>query len=156
MDEEKSIEQINIERMERLQAAERKEYEGLAADRNLFDVEELLNAGTIPRKLELPELGEDSFHVYYCPLNAKDRLTVLRIVNVKPEIQRDLQNRKMLYLMLHKADERWTEEKVDGLPATWVDAILIKIGREQNRFLQRLVRGGLAGLGQTPRLSKEP
>ncbi len=143
--------EINRETMASFMALEEKEHIELAEARNLFDVDEVLRDALKPRKLLLPELGEDSFHVFYCPLNSIDRVNVMRIEDKNLDVQVDLRNRKAIHIMLSKADERCTEEVVSHMPAVWIDVILTKISAEQRSFLSPLVRSVLSGLGPTSR-----
>lgn len=146
MSEEKTLAEINRERMEMLDRAAEKEYVDLAEARKLFDVNELFDNAIKPRKLLLPELGDDSCHIYWCPLNSVDRVAVLRITDDNPEVQTDLRNRHAIYLMLSKADPQCTKELIQRMPAYWLDVILTKIGVEQNSFLSPLVKSVLSGL----------
>lgn len=146
MSKEKTLDEINRERIAMLDRAEDVEYMELAEARSLFDVDEVLNNALKTRKLLLPELGVDSCHVAWCPLNSVDRVAVLRIVDDNPDVQVDLRNRKAVYLMLSKADDNVTEEMVQRMPANWVDIIITKIAAEQNSFLSPLVRNVLSGL----------
>lgn len=149
--QEKTLEEINLERDARLQKAADSEYVELAEARHLFDVDEILSDALKPRKLLLPELGADSFHVFYCPLNSVDRVNVMKIEDKNFDVQIDLRNRKALHIMLSKADERCTEAVVRRMPAAWIDVILTKISAEQRSFLSPLVRSVLSGLGPTSR-----
>ena len=160
LEKPKSLEDQNIETRERLMAAAEKdaraEYRDLAEARNLFDVDEVLTDGLKARKLLLPELGEDSFHVFYCPLNSVDRVQIMRIEDKNSDVQIDLRNRKAVQIMLGKADDRCTEEFVRRMPAYWIDVILTKVSGEQRSFLSPLVRNVLAGLSPTSRLRRNP
>ena len=156
MSNEKTLDEINRERIELLDRAEDKEFMELAESRGLFDVDEVLSDATKPRKLLLTELGDDSFHVYWCPLNSVDRVTVLRITDENPDVQVDLRNRKAVYLMLNKADNRCTEQLVQRMPAYWVDVIITKIAAEQNSFLSPLVRSVLSGLKPASTRRRKP
>jgi len=148
---EKTLEEINIERIALLEGAA---YRDLAEARNLFDVDEVLTDGLKARKLLLPELGEDSFHVFYCPLNSVDRVQIMRIEDKNSDVQIDLRNRKAVQIMLGKADDRCTEEFVRRMPAYWIDVILTKVSGEQRSFLSPLVRNVLLGLSRTSRLRR--
>jgi len=160
LEKPKSLGDQNIETRERLMAAAEKdaraEYRDLAEARNLFDVDEVLTDGLKARKLLLPELGEDSFHVFYCPLNSVDRVQIMRIEDKNSDVQIDLRNRKAVQIMLGKADDRCTEEFVRRMPAYWIDVILTKVSGEQRSFLSPLVRNVLAGLSPTSRLRRNP
>jgi len=141
----------NIARLEQLKSAEGEARQEIAERSNLFDIDELLNNDRVQRKLVFEDLG---FHVYWCPLNAAERAEIFRIKDSDEEIQRDLRNRKALFIMLHKAEERWTEEQIDSLQAAWVDAILIEIGRETSSFLRPRVITALGGLRPASRRKK--
>lgn len=160
LEKPKSLGDQNIETRERLMAAAEKdaraEYRDLAEARNLFDVDEVLTDGLKARKLLLPELGEDSFHVFYCPLNSVDRVQIMRIEDKNSDVQIDLRNRKAVQIMLGKADDRCTEEFVRRMPAYWIDVILTKVSGEQRSFLSPLVRNVLLGLSRTSRLRRNP
>ena len=110
--------------------------------RNLFDIDELL----AKQRIDVPTLG---FYVEYVPLTAADRTEVFRVKDQDPDVQRDLQNRKELYLMLKKANPNLMEQQIHNLPAVYVDAMLVEIRREQNRFLLPLVKHALTGSGIT-------
>ena len=146
MSKEKTLAEINRERIAMLDRAEDQEHMELAEARSLFDVDEVLSDATKPRKLLLTELGDNSFHVYWCPLNSVDRISVLRITDDNAEVQTDLRNRHAVYLMLNKAEPKCTEQLVKQMPAHWIDLILTKIAAEQNSFLSPLVRSVLSGL----------
>ena len=152
----KTLAETNRERIAMLDRAVEKEYMDLAEARNLFDVDDIFDNATKPRKLLLPELGDDSFHVYWCPLNSVDRVALLRIVDENSEVQTDLRNRQAIYLMLSKADPRCTEQLIQRMPAYWIDVILTKIGVEQNSFLSPLVKTVLSGLKTTSRPKRKP
>jgi len=148
---EKTLEEINIERIARLEGAA---YKDLAEARNLFDVDEILVDALKPRKMLLHELGDDSFHVYWCPLNSVDRVEIARIEDKNIDVRTNLINRKAVYIMLSKADDRCTEEIVKRMPAHWIDVMMTKIAAEQRSFLSPLVRNVLAGLSPTSRLRR--
>ena len=135
---------------------EEAEFRDLAEARNLFDVDEILSDALKPRKLLLPELGDESFHVYWCPLNSVDRVEIMRIEDKNSDVQIDLRNRKAIHIMLSKADRRCTEEVVRRMPAYWIDAILTKVSAEQRSFLSPLVRSVLTGLSPTSRRRRKP
>lgn len=146
---EKTLAQENLERDARLQGAVDREFREIAEARNLFDVNEILDDALKPRKLLIPELGDKSFHVFYCPLNSVDRVKLLRIEDDNDEVRLDLINRQSVYIMMSKADPRCTEDLVRRMPAHWIDLILTKILTEQTSFLPHLVKNVLAGLDQT-------
>ena len=145
------------ERLEGMDDKKREEeHLALAEARNLFDVDDLLDNATKPRKLLLPELGDESFHVFWCPLNSVDRVDIMRIEDKNNDVKTDLRNRKAVYVMLSKADSRCTEDMVRRMPAYWIDAILTKISAEQRSFLSPLVRNVLSGLRPTSRPRRSP
>lgn len=139
LEKPKSLGDQNIETRERLMAASEKDardtYRDLAEARNLFDVDEILVDALKPKKMMLSELGDNSFHVFWCPLNSVDRVKILRIEDENAAVRIDLINRMSVYIMLSKADDRFTEEIVQRMPAHWIDLILTKIVAEQGSFL---------------------
>jgi len=145
---EKTLEELNLERIALLEGAA---YKDLAEARNLFDVDEVLVDALKPRKLLLPELGDDSFHVYWCPLNSVDRVEIARIEDKNIDVRANLINRKAVYMMLSKADKRCTEDIVQRMPAHWIDVIMTRVAAEQRSFLSPLVRSVLDGLRPTSR-----
>lgn len=131
-------------------------YKDLAATRNLFDVDEILTDALKPRKMMLPELGDDSFHVYWCPLNSADRVELSRIEDKSLEVRANLINRKAVYIMLNRADNRCTEDTVARMPAHWIDMIMLKVAGEQRSFLSPLLKSVLDGFDQIPELNGRP
>ena len=148
---EKTQEEINREREAQLQRAVDADYMSLAENRNLFDVDEILSDALKPRKLLLSELGDESFHVFWCPLTSVDRVEIMRIEDKNVDVQIDLRNRRAIYIMLSKADSRCTEDMIRQMPAYWIDMILTKVSAEQRSFLSPLVRSVLSGLMPTSR-----
>lgn len=129
-----------------------KEQRERAEARNLIDADELINYANTPKKLVLPTIGG---YINYCPLRIEDRAQVMKIKDSDPDVQLDKRNRHIVYLMLNRADDRWTEEKAYNLPAAWVDAILIEYtNEEQDRFLQPIYRRRLDGLERTRKRRK--
>lgn len=125
----------------------------LAESRNLFDYAELVNSASIPRKVVLDDFG---FYIEYCPLTSEERNKVFAIRHHEPLVQLDMRNRKALAMMMQKAmpDKQDIEAKVDQLPATWIDAIMIKIAKEENAFLPQLMNDALRGLNKIPKPRK--
>ena len=121
-----------------------------AESRNLFDYDDLLNSASIPIKIAFPEL---EFFVLYCPLTSGERNECKKIKHVDRAIQVDMQNRKYVSLMLQKANPEVPNmaAKVDKFPATWVDAIIMKIGEKDNRFLLPLLNNAVRGLDKIRR-----
>ncbi len=156
MEKPKGLKEQNIETLERLKGAADAEHIAIAEARNLFDVDEILSDALKPRRLLLPELGDDSFHVYYCPLNSVDRVEIMRIEDKNIDVQIDLRNRKAIHIMLSRADDRCTEEIVRRMPAYWIDMILTKVSVEQRSFLSPLVKSVLLGLSPTSKPKKRP
>lgn len=116
----------------------------LAKDRNLADAPEMINYANIKKKLELPSLG---YHVEYCPLRIEDEVEIDQIKDDNPEVQQDLRNRKKAYLILSRADSRWTDQVVKELAAVIIDAILMEYDTaEDTRFLLPIIRRRSAGL----------
>ena len=117
----------------------------LAKVRNLADAEVVLNYANIVKRLELPSLG---FFVEYCPLRIKDRIAINEISHESEEILNDMRNRKTLFLILNRAKpELWTEERINDLPAMFVDAILMEYGQvEDDSFLLPIIARKLDGL----------
>ena len=146
----------NVETREKLLALAdedvEKEQRELAEARNLLDADELINYANTPKKLVLPSIGG---FITYCPLRIEDRSEVMKIKDSDPDVQLDKRNRHIVYMMLKRADERWTEEKAYNLPAAWIDAILIEYTKEeQDRFLLPIYRRRLNGSGRTPKPRK--
>jgi len=136
----------NVERRQQLEAAERKELEDLAKARNLADAKEMLNYANIKKKLVLTSLG---YYVEYCPLRIEDRIKISELTDPSTEIQRDMRNRKMAYLVLSRADDRWTEEVVAELPAIFIDAMLMAYDEaEDSRFLLPILERRSSGLSR--------
>jgi hypothetical protein len=155
-EEQPNLDETNEERLKRLEKlAEEKEWEekvAKAESQNLIDVEELVNYAVTKKKLVLPSIGG---YVMYCPLRIEDRAEIMKIKDSDPDVQLDKRNRHTVYLMLKRADERWTQELAYNLPAAWVDAILIEYGKEeQDRFLLPVLRRRLDGLRETRRRRK--
>lgn len=148
----------NVSRLAQLEGAEQKQktdkIKRLAEARNLADVEELLDYANVVKRLELPTLTDDegqSYYVEYCPLRICDLVQIRAVDHEDEDIRRDLQNREMVYYLLNRADpETWTREKVENLPASWINTILIEYGmQEEDRFLLSAMRRKADGLRQT-------
>jgi len=125
---------------------EREQREAAEA-RSLIDADEMVNYAKTPRKLVLPSIGG---YVMYCPLRIEDRAEIMKIKDNDPDVQLDKRNRHTVYVMLKRADDRWTQEKAYDLPAAWIDAILIEYAAEEHdRFLRPIYQRRLAGLART-------
>lgn len=149
--EQPNLDEANEERLKRLEKLaedkEEKEQWDRAEAQNLLDADELINYAVTKKKLVLPTIGG---YVMYCPLRIEDRAEIMKIKDGDPDVQLDKRNRHTAYMMLKRADDRWTQEKAYNLPASWVDAILIEYGKEeQDRFLLPILRRRLDGLRQT-------
>ena len=118
----------------------------MAKSRNLADIDELINYASIKKKLFMESMG---FYVEYCPLRTEDRIEINSINDDNADIQRDKRNRRAIYLLLNRADDRYTEEKVNGLAATYIDAIMLEYDmQEDTRFLQPILKKRSDGLRQ--------
>lgn len=118
-----------------------------ARDRNLADAEELFTHALIKKKLELPSVGA---YVEYMPLRTQDRLEINSIIDPNPDIQRTKRNRRKVYLLLSRADERYTEDAIENLPVSIIDAILLEYEMvEDSRFLLPILTRRRDGLRQT-------
>jgi hypothetical protein len=117
----------------------------LAKTRNLADADVLLNYANIVKHLEIPTLG---VFVKYTPLRIQDRIEINSIKHKDEEIRNDLRNRRTLFLLVYRANkEFWTQEKVNELPAMFIDAILMEYGQvEDDRFLLPIITRKLSGL----------
>ena len=117
----------------------------LAKTRNLADADVLLNYANIVKHLEIPTLG---VFVEYTPLRIQDRIEINSIKHKDEEIRNDLRNRRTLFLLVYRANkEFWTQEKVNELPAMFIDAILMEYGQvEDDRFLLPIITRKLSGL----------
>ena len=124
-----------------------REQREIAEARSLIDADEMVNYAKTPRKLVLPSIGG---YVMYCPLRIEDRAEIMKIKDNDPDVQLDKRNRHTVYVMLKRADDRWTQEKVYNLPAAWIDVILIEYAAEEHdRFLQPVYQRRRAGLART-------
>ena len=124
-----------------------REQREIAEARSLIDADEMVNYAKTPRKLVLPSIGG---YVMYCPLRIEDRAEIMKIKDNDPDVQLDKRNRHTVYVMLKRADNRWTQEKAYDLPAAWIDAILIEYAAEEHdRFLQPVYQRRRAGLART-------
>ena len=122
----------------------------LAKNRNLADAEELFTHAIQKQRLELPSIGA---YVEYMPLRAMDRIEVNSIVDPNPDVQRDKRNRRKVFLLLNRADERYTEVAIENMSATTVDAILLEYEMEEDSpFLLPILLRRNAGLTRTSRL----
>lgn len=120
-----------------------------AKARNLADAVELFSYAIQKKRLELPSIGA---YVEYMPLRSQDRIAVNSITDTNPDIQRDKRNREMVYLLLSRADERYTREAVENLSAVLIDAILLEYEmQEDSRFLLPILNRKSDGLRKTLR-----
>ena len=118
--------------------------------RDLADAYEMINYATIRKRLILSTITDDTgkpYYVEYCPLRIKDRTDIALIKDDDNEIQTNLRNRHAVYLLLTRANpEKWTKEVVYGLPASFIDTILIEYGEaEAGRFLRPVLQQSLNG-----------
>jgi hypothetical protein len=116
-----------------------------AQSRKLFDIDSLIFDAERPRELVLEDRG---FSVWWCPLNSEEREEVNRVVHSNKEIETDRRNRRAFYLMCRKAQPtnvNITEENVNRLDATIIDAFLLKVTKESDSFLLPLVQNVLDG-----------
>ncbi len=119
----------------------------MAKSRNLADAEELFTHAITKQRLELPSIGA---YVEYMPLRPLDRIEINGITDPNPDLQRDMRNRKKVFLMLNRADERYTEKAIEEMGATIVDAILLEHEMvEDSRFLLPILNRRSDGLRQT-------
>jgi hypothetical protein len=138
------VAEVNEENRQKLESLVSRDEIALAEAKNLLEADELINYAVTPKKLVLPTIGG---YVMYCPLRIEDRAEIMKIKDSDPDVQLDKRNRHTVYMALSRADSRWTQEKAYNLPASWVDAILIEYGKEeQDRFLLPILRQRLAGL----------
>lgn len=112
--------------------------------RELIDVDTLMSHADTKQKLELPTLGA---FVYYKPLRIQDRIDINEVKHTNPDIQRDMRNRRKVYLLLSRADPRYTEAVVNNMAAHLVDTILTEhLAQEEESFLLPLIRRRSTGL----------
>lgn len=155
MDEEKktgNVEETPQELADRLMGKDQTEEELLAEaakSRNLADATEIFTHAIIKQKLELPSVGA---FVEYMPLRPLDRVEINTIVDINQDVQRDMRNRKKVFLLLNRADKRYTEVAIENLSAAIVDAILLEYEmQEDSHFLLPILSRRSDGLRQTPR-----
>ena len=118
-----------------------------AKSRNLADAEELFASAHIKKRLELPSIGA---YVEYMPLRSIDNLEINKLIDPNQDIQIDKRNRKKVYLLLSRADKRYTEEAIDNLQASVVDAILLEYQlKEESPFLLPILNRRRDGLRRT-------
>ena len=121
--------------------------------RELMDVDTLIHHADTKQKLGLPTLGA---YVYYKPLRIQDRVDINEIKHTDPDIQRDLRNRRKVYLLLSRSDPRYTEEIVNAMAGHLIDTILTEhLAQEEESFLLPLMRRRSTGLRLTRRLSEQ-
>ena len=154
-EEEQPVEEVNpFEAWQRevLGAAYEEELGIMTEKRELIDVETLMKHADTKHKLELPTLG---CHVYYKPLRIGDRIEVNEINHPDMAVQRDLRNRHKCFLLLHRADKRYTAPVIDTLPAHVIDTILTEhLAQEEEPFLLPLLKRRSSGLGAPRRLNE--
>lgn len=122
----------------------------MAKNRNLADAEELFTHAIQKQVLELPSIGA---YVEYMPLRPKDRIDINSIIDPNPDVQRDRRNRRKTFLMLNRADERYTEEAIENMSAAIVDAILLEYEmKEDSHFLLPILNRRSSGLRRTLKL----
>ena len=123
----------------------------MAEKRELIDVETLMRHADTIRNLELSTLG---CFVPIKPLRIGDRIEINEITHRDAVVQRDLRNRHKAYLLLSRADPRYTEEVIDTLPAHVIDTILTEhLAQEEEPFLLPLLKRRSVGLGKPRRLN---
>ena len=121
----------------------------MAKSRNLADAEELFTHAITIQRLELPSIGA---FVEYMPLRPMDRIKINSITDPNPDVQRDKRNRRKVFLMLNRADERYTETAIENMSAAIVDAILLEYEmREDSHFLLPILNRRSVGLRRTSR-----
>jgi len=124
----------------------------MAEKRELIDVETLMHHADTKQKLELPTLG---CHVYYKPLRIGDRIEINEITHRDPVVQRDMRNRHKVFLLLNRADKRYTAPVIDELPAHVIDTILtMYLAEEEEPFLLPLLRRRSRGSGAPQQLKE--
>ena len=121
----------------------------LAKNRNLADAEELFTHAIQKQRLELPSIGA---YVEYMPLRAMDRIDFNGIIDPNPDVQRDKRNRRKVFLLLNRADERYTEVAIENMSAVHIDAILLEYEmQEDSHFLLPILSRRSDGLSRTLR-----
>jgi len=161
---EKSLGERNEEvRRRLLRPVEREEREAQrieAEARDLADAYEMINYANLKKRLTLSTITDEEgrpYYVEYCPLRICDRTEIASIKDDDEEIQTNKRNRHAVYLLLRRANpEKWTKDVVYGLPASFIDTILIEYGRvEAERFLLPVLQQSLDGFRSmvTPRSS---
>ena len=146
-----------------LRPVEREEREAQrieAEARDLADAYEMINYANLKKRLTLSTITDEEgrpYYVEYCPLRICDRTEIASIKDDDEEIQTNKRNRHAVYLLLRRANpEKWTKDVVYGLPASFIDTILIEYGRvEAERFLLPVLQQSLDGFRSmvTPRNS---
>ncbi len=159
---EKTVAEINEENRATLLAPlVREDEEAVKVDveaRDLADASEMINYANINKRLMLSTITDDAgnpYYVEYRPLRIRDRTEIASIKDKDLEIQTNNRNRHAVFLLLKRANpKKWTKKIVYGLPATFIDTILIEYGREESqRFLLPVLQRSLSGLQSivTPR-----
>lgn len=140
------------EMADRLLGKEDTEAEALAKQaesRNLADSKELLTHAITKQKLLLPSVGA---FVEYMPLRPLDKVEVDMIIDPNLDVQRDMRNRKKVFLLLNRADKRYTEDSIENMSAAIVDAILLEYEmKEDSHFLLPILNRRSDGLRRTSR-----
>jgi len=140
---EKTLGERNEEvRRRLLRPVEREEREARRVEaeaRDLADAYEMINYANLKKRLTLSTITDEEgrpYYVEYCPLRICDRTEIASIKDDDEEIQTNKRNRHAVYLLLRRANpEKWTKDVVYGLPASFIDTILIEYGRvEAERF----------------------
>ena len=81
-----------------------------------------------------------------------DRIDFNGIIDPNPDVQRDKRNRRKVFLMLNRADERYTEVAIENMSAVHIDAILLEYEmQEDSHFLLPILNRRSDGLKQTLR-----
>ena len=166
--EEQTVEQTLEERNEEVRnrllkpvvKAEEEAVRVEAEARDLADAYEMINYANLKKRLILSTITDDEgrpYYVEYCPLRISDRTEIASIKDKDEDIQTNNRNRHAVYLLLKRANpEKWTKDVVYGLPASFIDTILIEYGRiEAERFLLPALKQSLDGFRSmvTPRNS---
>ena len=137
---------------DRLMGKEQTEAEALAKKAeslNLADAKEILTHAITKQKLVLPSVGA---FVEYMPLRPMDKVEVNTIIDSNPDVQRDMRNRKKVFLLLNRADERYTEVAIENLSAAIVDSILLEYEmKEDSHFLLPILNRRSDGLRRISR-----
>ena len=159
---EKTTAEINAENREKLfKPIIKEDEEAVKVEveaRDLADAYEMINYANLKKRLMLSTITNDEgqpYYVEYCPLRISDRTEIATFKHKDVEIQTNNRNRHAVYLLLSRANpEKWKKDVVYGLPASFIDTILMEYGEaEQKRFLLPVLQRSLSGLQSivTPR-----